>query len=169
MRRHRAQRSKRQTVIATARAIEVAVARRRRTASSELIAEVVVFLLQTLDALAHVSGVRLGVADVVHAWKERQHRRVRPLATRFDSHRLRISHLLVLGCLSGGRTSSNSSNMTFMSLRRLRSAILCDSRSSGERLYPACPAERTASRADFGKVLRARRLGSLLLPLGDED
>lgn len=55
---------------------------------------------------------------------------------------LRISHLLVFKLRSTGRASRSSSKSSFISLRRLRSASLCDTLSSGDREYgvsPLCP------------------------------
>lgn len=53
---------------------------------------------------------------------------------------LRISHLLAFIPRSAGNWSRSSSNNSFISFRRLRSASLCDTRNSGEREYGVEPA-----------------------------
>lgn len=53
---------------------------------------------------------------------------------------LRISHLLAFIPRSAGSWSRSSSNSSFISFRRFRSASLCDTRSSGEREYGVEPA-----------------------------
>ena len=50
-----------------------------------------------------------------------------------DAPLLRISHLLAFMPLSAGSWSRSSSNSSFISFLRLRSASLWDIRSSGER------------------------------------
>lgn len=52
---------------------------------------------------------------------------------------LRISHLLAFIPRSAGSWSRSSSNSSFISFRRFRSASLCDTRSSGEREYGVEP------------------------------
>lgn len=52
---------------------------------------------------------------------------------------LRISHLLAFIPRSAGSWSRSSSNNSFISFLRFRSASLCDTRSSGEREYGVEP------------------------------
>ena len=52
---------------------------------------------------------------------------------------LRISHLLVFRLRSTGKESRSSSKSSFISLRRFRSASLCETRSSGDREYGVSP------------------------------
>ena len=61
---------------------------------------------------------------------------------------LRISHLLAFIPRSAGSWSRNSSNSSFISFRRLRSASLCDIRSSGDREYGVEPGAFSEAWAD---------------------
>ena len=95
---------------------------------------------QHVDFPAHVLVALLEVdneVDGCDAMSSRIHSR----ATRIyeDAPLLRISHLLAFIPRSAGSWSRNSSNSSFISFLRLRSASLCDMRSSGEREYGVDP------------------------------